>query len=111
MIAAILPFVVLASPARRRISSAQGDVVLLEDLPDEVVLAGEVAVERALREVDPPGDVADGGAVDALLDEEVDGGGFDAVPGIDEAMAWHGSRSSVGSSPAHAPHCACVEYA
>ena len=84
----------------------QGDVVLLEDLPDEIVLAGEMAIERALGELDPPGDVPDGGAVDALLDEQVDRGGFDAVPGIDEAMAWHGpSLQSAQSSDA--PFCAC----
>ena len=65
------------------------NVVPLECLPDEVILALEVAVERTLRQAHRQGDVPDGGFGDPFFDEQPDCGLFDALTGVGECVARH----------------------
>ena len=71
IIAATLPRAVGLGVRQRLQPRGELDVVALEGLPDQLLLADEVAVERAFRDIDRAGDVAHGGLGDALLDEEL----------------------------------------
>ena len=53
---------------------------------EDVVLGREVVVERRLGEAQPFGDLPQRGAVEALLDEQVEGHIEDALPG--RARLW-----------------------
>ena len=57
--------------------AGKGEVVAFEQLPHELVLADEVAIERTFGDIDGLRDVLHGGFGHALLDEEGDGGPLD----------------------------------
>ena len=65
------------------------NVVPLECLPDEVILALEVAVERTLGQANRHGDVPDGGLGDPFCDEQSDCGLFDAVTRVGKSVSRH----------------------
>ena len=89
IIAASLPRAVDSPSASARRLRRELDVVPLEELPDQLLFADEVPIERTFGDIDRAGDIADRGFGDALLDEQVDGGGFDAVAGVGESVSWH----------------------
>src|SRR5204863_4930475 len=69
--------------------SGELDVAPLEHLPYQLLLAGEVPIERALGHLQRPGDVSDRRIGDPLVDEQLNGGGLDAVACVSESMSWH----------------------
>ena len=65
------------------------------DLPDEVVLAGEVVADHALADVDPLGDASDRRLSEADLGDRVDRGCDDlSAPGGLYERPFRGSRPS-----------------
>ena len=76
---------------------AERRILVGEQAPGEILLAGEVAVERALGHGGGAGDVADRGLGDALLDEEPEGFVGDSLAG--SGAVAHGGDSRLTFGP------------
>jgi hypothetical protein len=65
------------------------DVVPLEQVPHELFLAHEVAIQRAFGNADPSRDVADRRFGNALFHEQADGGGFNPFACVGKWVSRH----------------------
>lgn len=72
---------------RRPDSRAHARVYVIADEEEDVFLGADVFVERPDAHAELPRDLADGGLVEALFDEQLDGGVYDFHPaGLDELL-------------------------